>query len=608
MAQSVIRLSRDATPTTGDAPPSNTPTQADADGAANDVRGDTVPLGMFALGRFEVLRRIGAGGMGLVYEAFDPDLERRVALKVISKGPDIDGSEGRTQLLNEARAAAQLNHPNVVTVYEVGLLEDQVFIVMELVRSGSLDRWLVAEPRPLGAIVEMLVQSGRGLACAHAAGLIHRDFKPANVLVGEDGRARVADFGLVHWLGPDSQVPAGAQGTPGYMAPEQYLGEKLDARADQFSFCVALFEALCGHLPFDGETHWELMSSVLEGQIDWRDSTPPDRLRQILTRGLSVRVDERYPTMSVLLSDLVAFLDYERARVGQACALVDGAAADYARGRHIEARAKLRSSLEEQDSLTGRALWARIRRDPIAWRIEKTVSFACAIRPHTSQVMIAPQSGALHFIDMRTTQRRIVRLGLQEPQRLVETDDHRIIAATDVRGRVALYDTESRQTAWLDAHQGFCGAAQFVPKTRRLVTGGQDGRICVWKSKQRQFDVVESGPVVLWLDVCGDGTVVWQDSTGDIRIAPLREHANVQLLARRVVEASTVAFAAEGEYIIGPAERADHLQVWRRRDDGSYCDHVLLRGHQHRVRSFAVAPMVRRWHPGTMAALSASGM
>ncbi|MEZ4428041.1 MAG: serine/threonine-protein kinase [Nannocystaceae bacterium] len=211
------------------------------------------------MGRFAVLRRLGAGGMGVVYEARDAQLDRRVALKLLQRLDD-PGGEGTARLLREAQALARLSHPNVVQVHDVGEHEGRVFLTMEFVAGPTLRAWQAAARRGWRAIVDMYIQAGEGLAAAHDAGLVHRDFKPENVLVAADGRPRVLDFGLASLAGAaSSAAPADAPitarvadrftrtgarlGTPGYAAPELRGGD-VTPRADQYSFCVSLYEAL----------------------------------------------------------------------------------------------------------------------------------------------------------------------------------------------------------------------------------------------------------------------------------------------------------------------------------------------------------------------------
>jgi serine/threonine protein kinase len=287
------------------------------DGSAVINRGAT-------LGRYIVIDLVGSGGMGVVYSAYDPDLDRRVALKVLK--PGISGSEAaRTRLVREAQAMAKLPHPNVIAVHDVGVFGKQVFIAMELVQGTTLGRWMRQLAGGWREVLACYLQAGRGLAAAHAAGLVHRDFKPDNVLIGSDGRVRVLDFGLVGASGydaaPDSVAPMGALepalttplthegallGTPAYMSPEQLLGQPVDAKADQFSFCVALFEGLYGVRPFGGESPVQRVAQITKGAVAKppAGSLVPDRLYRLLQRGLSARAEERFPSMEALLAAL----------------------------------------------------------------------------------------------------------------------------------------------------------------------------------------------------------------------------------------------------------------------------------------------------------------
>lgn len=269
------------------------------------AREATAPLTVGArLGRHVVLEWLGQGGMGVVYTAFDPELDRRVAIKVLHPEPgDGEGSAStKDALLREAQALARVSHPNVVTVYDVGAHEGRVFVSMEYVRGETLADWLRREPRPWRATLARFLDAARGLAAAHEAGLVHRDFKPANVLVGLDGRVRVTDFGLACLAITDAAVPSspGARswkGTPAYMSPEQRGGERVDARSDQYSFCVALHEALQGELP-------------ARSAIGAARAGVPARVSVAIARGLSTDPAARFPTMDALIAALAS----ERAR------------------------------------------------------------------------------------------------------------------------------------------------------------------------------------------------------------------------------------------------------------------------------------------------------
>ncbi len=402
------------------------PEDADTAGALRFDRGATID-------RYIVLDRIGAGAMGVVYTAYDPRLDRRVALKVMHARPGAQASDVATRLLREAQALAKLSHENVVAVHDANALGEVVYLTMELVDGVSLTRWLKQGPHSVDEILKVFIQAGRGLAGAHAAGLIHRDFKPDNVLVGNDGRVRVVDFGIARGAdGPDlltvdqamlrshdshpavpavepepsperttepadrttertpdriterqaegsvlpfastdrGAVPSFARsqdladtakadgrgeragkpsgtaserprlaasqletaipglssvrltrtgalvGTPAYMAPEQHIAARVDARTDQFAFCIALYEALFGSHPFPAKNYMQLSLSVLGGKVDamvGRNDVPV-RVRKVILRGLSVDPDLRFPTMDELLLALSADPELRRRR------------------------------------------------------------------------------------------------------------------------------------------------------------------------------------------------------------------------------------------------------------------------------------------------------
>ncbi|MGH1343620.1 MAG: protein kinase domain-containing protein [Nannocystales bacterium] len=270
------------------------------------------------VGRYVMLDLLGTGAMGVVFAAYDPELDRRVALKLLRERT---GDEQRNaRMVREARATARLAHPNVVVVHDVGEFEGNVFMAMELVVGGTLGEWLGAVERSREAILDVFLEAGKGLVAAHAAGLVHRDFKPANVLMGEDERARVTDFGLAR-AGESAETITNQEfvtlsgsgdvaitrtgalvGTPAYMSPEQFEGRVADAQSDQFSYCVALAEALTGERPFAGRSLLELQTSVCAGKL--RPSaleSLPRPLQAALTRGLCVDPRARFPDMAALL-------------------------------------------------------------------------------------------------------------------------------------------------------------------------------------------------------------------------------------------------------------------------------------------------------------------
>jgi predicted Ser/Thr protein kinase len=267
--------------------------------------GASVPPRPGALvGRYRLLQLVGRGGIGEVYAAHDPELDRKVAIKILRADANPDDI-GAARLQREAQAVAKLSHPNVVAIYDVGTAAGRVFLTMELVEGETLAAWLDRERRAQDEILTMFQMAARGLAAAHRAGIIHRDFKPQNVMVAADGTPRVMDFGLAAVAAvnaPRLTRVGSILGTPLYMAPEQLLGKPVDQRADQYSFCVALYEALYGERPFDGKDFAALRAAVLSG----RPRPPgfgtgvPRALRATLLRGLALDRDRRFPDMDAL--------------------------------------------------------------------------------------------------------------------------------------------------------------------------------------------------------------------------------------------------------------------------------------------------------------------
>ena len=404
---------------------------ATAPGSDPGAAGEAPPLSG-ELGRYRLQRELGRGGMGVVHAAFDPDLERKVALKVLVT---TDVGEARQRLLREARAMARVTHPNVVTVHEVGSTGGRDYIAMELIDGGTLEDWL-AEPRSEREIVHAFIAAGRGLAAAHAAGLVHRDFKPRNVLRHKDGRIVVTDFGLV--VGIDASpvdafnttlrlrsAPATAEttpsslsgltatgsvlGTPAYMAPEQWTGGAVGPRADQFAFCVALWESLTKERPYTGKTLDELKEQVCTGQrVD--DGKLPRRLRKILARGLDPDPAKRWPSMDALLA---AITRSER-RPGVAIAIggaavAVGAVAFFAFGRSHAGPTCPAPALDphvvwpahEADVLRGKhqdLAAAAIDRDMNAW--QQAYARACKTPAGTREPELACLDGVLGRLDV----------------------------------------------------------------------------------------------------------------------------------------------------------------------------------------------------------------
>ena len=316
------------------APPVDDDAWARTVAGGEDGASEEAPLVQGAsVGRYVIVGVLGEGGMGVVYAGYDPELDRRVALKVLFHGERSD--EARLRTLREAQAMARLQHPNVVAVFDVGTTGERVWVAMEYVQGVTLRKWLTQRQRPWQQVLEVMLAAARGLAAAHAAGLVHRDVKPENIMIGEDGRVRMMDFGLARagdaetettsdaidvsgpsLLGSELTHVGAVVGTPLYMAPEALVGDRSDHRADIFGWCVTCWEALFGERPFAGNTFDELRLNVGLGRRRPPPPGPgiPAALRRILERGLDVDPRRRHATVDELLAAIDAIARGRRRR------------------------------------------------------------------------------------------------------------------------------------------------------------------------------------------------------------------------------------------------------------------------------------------------------
>ncbi len=311
------------------APISNTPAPAQTNPDGPDARSTATGVRLLhkgtSLGRYVLLEKLGSGGMGEVFAAYDPQLDRKVALKLLRSG-SLNADEGKARLVREAQAMARLQHPNVAAVHDVGTFDERVFVAMEFIEGETLSEWLRGQ-REWKEVVRLFIECGSGLSAAHRAGIVHRDFKPDNVLIGSDGRPRVVDFGLARQshtptenrvARPISDAPVDAgfgspltrdgavMGTPGYMAPEQLNGLTTDARSDQFAFSVALYEALYGKRPFGGTT---LRAHAAEIEAQKVAPVPsgsevPSHVHDTVLRGLSADPSKRFDSIDQMIEKL----------------------------------------------------------------------------------------------------------------------------------------------------------------------------------------------------------------------------------------------------------------------------------------------------------------
>jgi WD40 repeat protein/predicted Ser/Thr protein kinase len=493
------------------------------------------------IGRFVVLKRIGEGGMGMVYAAFDNALDRKVAVKLLHPRGASGGDDARNRLIREAQALARLSHPSIIHVYEVDTWQDQVYVAMEFVDGGTLSQWQRQEGRAWRDVLEAYVAAARGLAAAHAAGIVHRDFKAANVLVRRDGAVRVVDFGLArqeleasHDGGGSSRPPeletstpslslvtgegssnspltrtGVIMGTPAYMAPEQHLGQRADARSDQFSYCVSLYEALYGFRPFVGEHLAALRRNVLAGRMEQppRYTDIPPRIFRVLQRGLQVDPLDRYASMEALLDDLardprvamrraawglvgllgvglVAGLWWSEREERAARAEGERLRAQLERARVLNAedelrRAQSRSVSETWDDLV--LAYARQSLDDAP-----TVALAALkhLSPENPGWLPAARTIAADAVQRGVILRRM-EPGVGRVERMAFVDDGRVLVMAG-RG-VAWWNTAQQELGQLASPNVALRDLAVTPNGRRIAAVGQDDSLCLW-------DVSEAGP------------------------------------------------------------------------------------------------------------------
>jgi WD40 repeat protein len=558
------------------------------------------------IGRFTVVRKLGVGGMGIVYMAYDEQLDRRVAVKLLRSSTS---PEAGLRFEREAQAMARLSHPNVVAVHEVGTHEGETFVAMEFVDGQDLRAWMSAEPRPWSAIVAAFRQAGEGLVAAHEAGVIHRDFKPDNVLGGNDGRVRVGDFGLAHGFGqalelPDS-VPEDSQrrleieltrtgalmGTPAYMPPEQYAGRRTDARGDQFSFCVALWEALYGQRPFVGRTLLELSTVISLGRIEPppADSEVPGWLRVILLRGLACDAQDRWPSMRALLDAIGDDPRVRQRRIVTRVALGFGV---------VALVGALYLAITELSHSTRARYWTSLTEDLL--EIERERGFEQAkdeavrardatrmlvVRNHTPTTLRTmhedPAVAAAYLREVEGEERhgsawlslaneilgrplsaRVLRGHRAPVAPLLFSPDGAWLYSGSDDGEVRRWQLETGSSEVLATHEGMVTELALSPDGRWLASSSRDGTVRLWSSTTGQLRVLARHAKVVW-SVVFDRTgrrLATASSDGTVQIHELQSGHVHELDVGAVVRA--VDFDASGtRVLIGSDDAA--ARVWR---------------------------------------------
>ena len=588
------------------------------------------------IGRYAVLKILGEGGMGAVYACFDERLDRRVALKLV-KGAATE--ESRRRMLREAQAMAKLSHPNVVPVFEVGEHDGALFVAMEYVHGMTLARWQTEEKPGWRDVLEKYVQAGRGLAAAHAAGLVHRDFKPHNAVVGADGRVRVLDFGLAFRQGhrlvfdEDSTIaprPADAvldtpltetgtvMGTPAYMAPEQFLGGAVDARSDQFSLCVALWEGLFGARPFEGKNPAELFAKSAEGRVVEPGRTEvPAAIIATLLRGLRPDAGERWPDLSALLVRLEATAGAARRAKVRVVALALGifvfalayflvkraADSNATAGAAEAAAAEANTNAEQQTELAKRA-----RRDTEAAQIsQRNALLVAAARllersPAEVAALLREAEGAdpaaiFGWAQTATNvlgRKRLLRALLEGHTDKVlfasfSPDGARIVTASmDDTARVWNADGSGTPTV-LAGHTDTVLSARFSPDGKRIVTASLDRTARVWNADGSGTPIVLAGHAesVDSASFSPDGTrIVTASSDKTARVWNADGTGTPIVLAGHTESVNSASFSPDGTRIVTWSWDKT-ARVWSA--DGSGTPTVLA-GHAGRILSASFGP------------------
>jgi WD40 repeat protein/serine/threonine protein kinase len=604
---------------------------------------------MTHIGRFVVLRRIGEGGMGVVYAAYDNELDRRLAIKLVHRARARGDHQGRVR--REAQAMARLSHPNVVQVYEVGEHEQQVFVAMEFVIGPTLAEWSKAQPASptrWRLVLDKYIEVGRGLEAAHAARLVHRDFKPANAIVGDDGRVRVLDFGIARAAESPSGKHASESsestsevedeprregsgsgrgeakidplatpltrtgallGTPAYMSPEQFERGSVDARSDQFSFCVALYEALYGERPFAGTTTAALMFALISGDIRAAPGRTevPSWVREILVRGLATQPAARWPSMTELLDALgrdpahrrrrqlrtavvasivtlavlgsvwfsrvqmhdadVAEAERELAREQEAIAQQHEAQAEAERDRALhEAQA---SAVRASDTARVLAAQGLLSRPDMAAALLRDAESPAQAHGWRSAAVNALQRPLSHRV-LRGHTNRIAYLDVSA--------DGRFVATASFDGSARLWPMGDRPPIVLEHDDGVISAS-FDRQAQRLVTASRDGIAKVWQLPAPDAASTRMPEPILLTGVTGHRDVIWSAQfsfdgskvvtagrDGSVRVWPLNaprgEGPAAQVLNSDIDDIVWWAeFSPDGEWVLA-AYGSGTASVW----------------------------------------------
>lgn len=572
------------------------------------------------IGRFRILEMLGHGAMGQVYAAYDEELDRRVAVKVLLPSRS-DDHGSRLRLMREALAQARLSHPNVVQIYEVGEHAGQIYVAMEYVRGRNVAEWLRVSkdgPRPWEEVLAVFVSAGRGLAAAHRSGLVHRDFKPANVLIGDSGKVCVADFGLARLQGddtfevetdgdrepaprltPETLTATGAiVGTPAYMAPELFEGQRGDEASDQYAFCVALYEALYGQWPHLSETPTAFVLAKIRGDVrpPPAGTRVPAWLHAAILRGLSVKPQDRWLSMTDLLAEIGRDRRAVRRRWAQLAAAVVLSAATLIAG--VSAwRAASESRAKEEAARAERARAQRAAEQAERAEFERTVLVAAGQAAdvlrlaHTpgrqrDALVLAIETLALHGPDFADAPRaaldglsdalpalipaRTITSHRDEVRDLVISPDGTYFVTLDRGGEIRRWDMESGAGQWTvpgkgDSRKGHGEGLRRADSDRAGPTLSPDGaRLMISGDRCMQWNTAD-GATLIEIPGCRDA--IFADG-GSAFVGKRRGEATEELAAWET-ESGALRWSSVldgGQFDI--VASADGTRVIVGRDDG----------------------------------------
>ncbi|MCB9751450.1 MAG: protein kinase [Myxococcales bacterium] len=567
------------------------------------------------IGRLKILRALGEGGMGVVYAAYDPKLDREVAVKLLRGGQD--DAAARLRLEREAQALAKLAHPNVVAVHDVGSHDDQLWVSMEFVVGRTLAVWVKEERPSWRQVLSVIQQAGRGIAAAHAEGLLHRDIKPDNIMVGDDGRVRVMDFGLAREDRPsapsrdrDDELRAlsvelttiGAiLGTPAYMAPEQFNGLAVDERTDEFALAVTTWEALYGARPFAGDTFTALRAAVVAGTREPApsDSNVPAWLRRTLERALDVDRNKRFESVRVMLEAIEHQLQRARAR-----ALVAGLSLGLAVMGVLGALAAVQWRRAATNEARAQASEAELRGEKRVVEQQKRVleerNAALTAREADLKNSLSVQWGLrARALIPENREGEALTLGVQAVGAFApDWEPAPPREATDALERVLADDTLIvRATTTLTLHKAEVWALALSPDGARLVTASVDDTTRLWDARTGELliDLPHDEPIRALAYSPDGGHIAGGGVDGGVWVWDARTGAPVATFAGHERVVYRVAYAPDSSRV-ATASADKTARVWDARTGDRL---ATLRGHADEVFTLAFSPDSRRVATGS---------